>query len=115
MQNEIRFLAGAPNRFQIGDAALHQRDFAANFGEVVFFAGREIVEHNNAVSPLDQFVHGVRADKSGAARHQVAHPEYSSSRQKFAAGRKTHRLERARFAGRYATTRSSLASTPPLE
>ncbi len=43
------------------------------FGEVIFFAGREVVQHDHAVAAADEFVHRVRADKTGAARNEVAH------------------------------------------
>src|SRR5580658_10007932 len=58
---------------QFGDGAAAEFDFAGGAAEIFFFARGKIVEDYHAVAAAHEFVHDVRADKSGAARHQVAH------------------------------------------
>src|SRR5205807_7873586 len=53
--------------------AFDEGDFVANLGEIVFFAAGKIIEDDHAVPALDEFVHRIRADETGAAGHQIAH------------------------------------------
>src|ERR1700722_13213720 len=68
---------GLLHDLDIGDRALHEGDFAAHFGEVVFLARRKIIEDDYAMAAAHEFVHCIRADKSGAAPNQVAHANAS--------------------------------------
>ncbi len=58
---------------ELSDASAAKLDLARGAAEVFLFARRKIVEHHHAMPPAQQFIHNIRADKSGAARHQVAH------------------------------------------
>src|SRR5207253_10698037 len=61
------------NGFKVGDAALDEGNLAANFGEIVLLARRQVVEDYHRLAAADQFVHRVRSDKSGSASYHVAH------------------------------------------
>src|SRR5208337_4379787 len=73
VNHEFGLQHGLLHGLQIGDGALHEGDFVANFGEILLFAGRKIVKHDDAVTSPDELLHRVGADKSGAPRDQVAH------------------------------------------
>ena len=73
MQDVVGAAAGAVEDFAIGDAADDQLDLVAHGGQILFAARGKIVEHGHLMAAAHQFVHGVRADESGAARYQVAH------------------------------------------
>jgi hypothetical protein len=64
--------------FNVGDAALDESNFVADFGEVFFLAGGKVVEDDNAVAAFNEFVYGVGSDEAGAACHDVTHGEKSS-------------------------------------
>jgi hypothetical protein len=66
----------ATHRFEIVDAAFDEGNFVADFGEIVFLAGREIVKDNHALSAAYQFIDGVGADKSRAASDDVSHSSH---------------------------------------
>jgi len=53
---------GLLDGLQIADGALHEGDLVADLGEIFLFAGREIVEHDDAVTSPDEFVHRVVFD-----------------------------------------------------
>jgi hypothetical protein len=76
VQHVIGFVHGATNRFQVIDAALDERNFVADFGEIVFLAGREIVQDDDAFAAANQFIDGVGADKSRAASDDVSHSSH---------------------------------------
>jgi hypothetical protein len=48
VQHVIGFVHGATNGFQIIDAALDEGNFVADFGEIVFLAGGEVVQDDDA-------------------------------------------------------------------
>src|ERR1700751_5596490 len=73
MNDVIGLEHGLLHNLDVRDRALHEGDFAAHFGEVVFLAGRQIIQDDDAMSAAHQFVYCIRADKTGAARNQVAH------------------------------------------
>src|SRR5580700_5309948 len=64
---------GLADKFDVRDAALHEGNFAADFCEVILFAGREVVEHNHAVAAPHEFVYCIRANKTRAARDEISH------------------------------------------
>src|SRR2546429_9019733 len=66
---------GLPHHLDIRDAALDESNLVADFRQIVFFSGREIVEHYDAMAAPDEFVHCVWADEAGAARDEVPHSE----------------------------------------
>src|ERR1700688_4948368 len=73
MQHVIRFVHRAADGFQVVDAALDERNLVANFSEIFFLAGREIVEHHDAFPAAHQFIHGIGTDKACAAGDHVSH------------------------------------------
>src|SRR5205807_10554346 len=75
VQHVLRFMHGLPHHLDIRDAALDESDLVADFRQIVFFSGREIVEHYYAMAAPDKFVHRVGADEAGPARDEVPHPE----------------------------------------
>src|SRR5882757_1289743 len=73
VQHVIGFVHGFPNDFDVGDAALDERDLVAHFSEAFFFARGKIVEDHHAVATFYEFVYRVRAYESGAACYDVTH------------------------------------------
>jgi len=76
MQHVLRFVHGVAHGFDVGDAAFDERNLVADIGEVFFLPGRKVVEHDNAMPALNQFVHRVGADEACPARHHVTHSQY---------------------------------------
>jgi len=54
-------------------AAFNQRDFVADFREVLFLAGREVVQTPRTVPAADEFVHRIRPDEPAPPVNE-AHP-----------------------------------------
>jgi hypothetical protein len=75
MQHVFGFMHGLPHDFDVRDATLNQSNLVSDFVEVFFLPGRKVVENDHTVAAADKFVHRVRTDKAGAARHDVAHSE----------------------------------------
>src|SRR5712692_4550564 len=73
VQHVFRFVHGFPHYLNVRDAALDESNLVADFRQVVFLAGRDVVEYDHAMAAADEFVYRIRADKAGAARHEVAH------------------------------------------
>src|SRR6266481_6600631 len=59
MENVLHFVHGIAHDLDVRDAAFNEPNLAADFGEVVFLAGRQVIQNNNAVAAADQFVHRV--------------------------------------------------------
>ncbi len=59
MQYIFRLVHGFPHNFYIRDASLDHSDLVAYFRQIVFLAGREVVEHDDAVTAANEFVHRV--------------------------------------------------------
>jgi hypothetical protein len=64
---------GFPYDLDVRDAAFDQSNLVSDFIEVLFLPGRKVVENDHTVAAADKFIHRVRTDKAGAARHDVAH------------------------------------------
>ena len=73
MQNVVSTTASSLDHLGVVDGAAEEIDSISRTVEVGLFACGKIVEHCHAVAAADEFVHGIRADESGAARDQIAH------------------------------------------
>ncbi len=77
MQDIVCFMHRLSHSFKVGDASFDKGDLAPNLGQVFFSAGGEVVQNDHAVPAANEFVHGIRTDKAGAACHYVTHCENS--------------------------------------
>ena len=59
MDYVIGFIDGATDDLDVGDAALDEGDFVADFGEIFFFAAGKVIEDHHAMAAAHQFVHGI--------------------------------------------------------
>jgi len=59
VQYVVSFLHRAANRFQIVDASLDEGNLVADFREVIFLAGGQIVQYHDAFAAADKLVHNV--------------------------------------------------------
>ena len=59
MDDVIGFEDGFADDFDVGDGALDESDFVADFGEIFFLACGKIVEDHHAVAAADQLVNRV--------------------------------------------------------
>jgi hypothetical protein len=61
------------HRGPIGDAPDVKINLVAHSRQVRFLAARKIIEYHHFLAALNQFIHNVRADESGAAGHEIMH------------------------------------------
>jgi hypothetical protein len=73
MDNVIDAATSFFNGLAVGDGTANESDLLSDFCEIRLFAGREVVEHGDGMATAYQFVHRIRADKTGASSDQIAH------------------------------------------
>ena len=59
MDYEISFINGTTDDLDVGDGALDEGDFVADFGKVFLFAAGKVVEDDHAMAAAHEFVDGV--------------------------------------------------------
>ena len=59
VQNVFRFVHDLPHDLNVRDAAFDESNLVADFCQVVFPAGREVVENDHAMAATHKFVHRV--------------------------------------------------------
>jgi hypothetical protein len=114
MENPVDVFHRLVDGFSIRDAALKHVNPAADLLQVRGLSSAKVIQNSNPMSPLNEAVHYVRTNETGAARHQTVSHESFSLRIILRSERPERHQERRSFTGAWLLCRKQQFALPRL-